>query len=74
MDFSLAALKELLKYKEKKKKKKKSRSNYLKSRSEIINYKDCHEVKDSYKIQYQEKDLYTAVLIPDSGSWIRFGQ
>lgn len=66
-------LKELLKYKEKKKKKKKNRSNYLKSRSEIINYKDCHEVKDSYKIQYEEKDFYTAVLIPDSGSWIRFG-
>ena len=66
-------LKELLKYKEKKKKKKKNRSNYLKSRSEIINYKDCHEVKDGYKIQYQEKDFYTAVLIPDSGSWIRFG-
>ena len=71
--YFTTTLKELLKYKEKKKKKKKSRSNYLKSRSEIINYKDCHEVKDSYKIQYQEKDLYTAVLIPDSGSWIRFG-
>ena len=27
----------------------------------------------NYKDQYQEKDLYTAILIPDSGSWIRFG-
>jgi len=71
--YFTTTLKELLKYKEKKKRKKKNRSNYLKSRSEIINYKDCHEIKDSYKVQYQEKDLYTAVLIPDSGSWIRFG-
>ena len=71
--YFTTTLKELLKYKEKKRKKKKNRSNYLKSRSEIINYKDCHEIKDSYKTQYQEKDLYTAVLIPDSGSWVRFG-
>ena len=47
--------------------------NYLKSRSEIIQYKDLHEVKDTYKQKYQEKDLYTAILIPESGSWIRFG-
>lgn len=76
--YFATTLKELLKYKEKKKKKKKNHSqrnklNYLKSRSEIINYKDCHEIKDNYKDQYQEKDLYTAILIPDSGSWIRFG-
>ena len=72
--YFTTTLKELLKYKEKKKKKKKKkRLNYLKSRSEIINYKDCHEVKDSYKDQYQEKDLYTAILIPDSGSWVRLG-
>merc|ERR1711935_265894 len=46
--YFTTTLKELLKYKEKKKKKKKKkRLNYLKSRSEIINYKDCHEVKDS---------------------------
>ena len=71
--YFTTTLKELLKYKEKRKKKNKNRSNYLKSRSEIINYKDCHEIKDRYKVQYQEKDLYTAILIPDSGSWIRFG-
>ena len=73
--YFTTTLKELLKYKEKKKKKKKKkkRLNYLKSRSEIINYKDCHEIKDSYKDQYQEKDLYTAILIPDSGSWVRLG-
>jgi len=47
--------------------------NYLKSRSEIIQYKDLHEIKDNYKQKYNEKDLYTAILIPESGSWIRFG-
>ena len=47
--------------------------NYLKSRSEIIQYKDSHEIQDQYKQKYQEKDLYTAILIPESGSWIRFG-
>lgn len=45
---------------------------YLKSRSEIIQYKDDHEIKDKYKIKYHEKDLYTAILIPEYGSWIRF--
>jgi len=48
------------------------RLNYLKSRSEIIQYKDSHEIKDNYKNKYQEKDLYTAIVIPESGSWIRF--
>ena len=74
--YFTTTLKELLKYKEKKKENKekieqKRRFKYLKTRSEIINYKDCHEIKDNYKDQYQEKDLYTAILIPDSGSWIR---
>ena len=74
--YFTTTLKELLKYKEKKKEDKekieqKRRFKYLKTRSEIINYKDCHEIKDNYKDQYQEKDLYTAILIPDSGSWVR---
>ena len=47
--------------------------NYLKSRSEIIQYKELHEVRDIYKQKYQDKDLYTAILIPESGSWVRFG-
>ena len=51
----------------------KKRLKYLKSRSEIIQFKDNHEIKDSYKEKYEEKDLYTAILIPESGSWIRFG-
>ena len=47
-------------------------SNYLNSRSEIINYKDCHEIQDNYKLKYYKKDSYTAIIIPESGSWIRF--
>ena len=50
----------------------KKRFNYLKSRSEIIQYKESNEIKDNYKTKYQEKDLYTAIVIPESGSWIRF--
>ncbi len=50
----------------------KKKLNYLKSRSEIIQYKDCHEIKDNYKEKFNEKDLYTAILIPESGSWVRF--
>lgn len=45
---------------------------YLKSRSEIIQYRDSHEIKDNYKEKYNDKDFYTAILIPESGSWIRF--
>jgi DNA-directed RNA polymerase subunit beta len=50
----------------------KRKVKYLKSRSEIIQYKDFHEIKDNYKEKYREKDSYTAILIPESGSWIRF--
>ena len=68
------SLKELCKYT---RKKNPNLSNlyditYLKSRSEIVQYKDDHEIKDNYKIKYQEKDLYTAILIPEYGSWVRF--
>ena len=68
------SLKELCKYT---RKKSQNLSNlyditYLKSRSEIVQYKDDNEIKDIYKVKYQEKDLYTAILIPEYGSWIRF--
>jgi len=42
-------------------------------RSEIIKNKDFFEKKDIYKEKYEKKDLYTATLIPEYGSWIRFG-
>ena len=51
----------------------KNKLTYLKSRSEIIQYKETHQIKDRYRQKYGEKDLYTAILIPESGSWIRFG-
>ena len=44
--------------------------NYKKS--EIIKNKEFFEKKDLYKNKYEEKDLYTATLIPEYGSWIRF--
>ena len=42
-------------------------------RSDIIKNKDYFEKKDIYKDKYENKDLYTATLIPEYGSWIRFG-
>jgi|TARA_B110000116_G_scaffold198104_1_gene172841 DNA-directed RNA polymerase subunit beta len=41
-------------------------------RSEIIKNKEYFEKKDLYQNKYEEKDLYTATLIPEYGSWIRF--
>jgi DNA-directed RNA polymerase subunit beta len=51
----------------------KNKTKYLKSKSKIIQYKDDHLIKDIYKKKYEEKELYTATLIPEYGSWIRFG-
>ena len=51
----------------------KNKAKYLKTKSKIIQYKDDHLIKDIYKKKYEEKDLYTATLIPEYGSWIRFG-
>ena len=66
-------LKELYKYN----KKKQQSSNfyeltYLKSCSDIIQYKNNYERKDKAQTKYFEKDLYTAILILEYGSWIRF--
>nr|UYC30549.1 RNA polymerase subunit beta [Lithodesmium undulatum] len=52
---------------------KNKKHKYLKTKSQILQYKDEHIVKDLYKQKYDEKDLYTATLIPEYGSWIRFG-
>ena len=46
---------------------------YLKSPSKIVQFKDDHPITDFYKEKYDTKDLYTATLIPELGSWIRFG-
>nr|QYB19068.1 RNA polymerase beta subunit [Climaconeis cf. scalaris] len=45
---------------------------YLKNNTQILTYKEDHEIKTYYNNKYDEKELYTATLIPDYGSWIRF--
>jgi DNA-directed RNA polymerase subunit beta len=46
---------------------------YLKTKTQFLLYRKDHEIKTPYHAKYEEKDLYTATLIPDYGSWIRFG-
>ena len=43
----------------------------VESITEITN-KDLYQEKDLYSQKYEEKDLYTAILVPEYGSWIRF--
>ena len=49
------------------------RHNYLKTKTQLLLYRKDHEIKTNYHKKYDEKDLYTATLIPEYGSWIRFG-
>ena len=80
------SFKELIKFKynftknEKDKKRKqsqakifKNKTKYLKTKSKIIQYKNDHLIEDIYKRKYGGKELYTATLIPEYGSWVRFG-
>nr|YP_010133859.1 beta subunit of RNA polymerase [Fistulifera saprophila]QWM93349.1 beta subunit of RNA polymerase [Fistulifera saprophila] len=48
------------------------RHKYLKTKTQFLLYRKDHEIKTNYNKKYDEKDLYTATLIPESGSWIRF--
>lgn len=52
---------------------KSDRHKYLKTKTQILLYNKDHEIKTSYHKKYDEKDLYSATLIPEYGSWIRFG-
>jgi len=52
---------------------KSERHKYLKTKTQLLLYKKDHEIKTNYHKKYDEKDLYTATLIPEYGSWIRFG-
>jgi DNA-directed RNA polymerase subunit beta len=72
--FSIS-LKEQLKYIFGKKKLlyKPERHKYLKTKTQFLLYRKDHEIKTNYNKKYDEKDLYTATLIPEYGSWIRFG-
>jgi DNA-directed RNA polymerase subunit beta len=46
---------------------------YLKTQMQFLLYRKDHEIKTNYHKKYDEKDLYLATLIPEYGSWIRFG-
>jgi DNA-directed RNA polymerase beta subunit len=46
--------------------------NILKQKHNLLLYRKDHEIKTNYHKKYDEKDLYTATLIPEYGSWIRF--
>lgn len=49
------------------------RHKYLKTKTQFLLYRKDHEIKTIYHKKYDKKDLYIATLIPDYGSWIRFG-
>ncbi len=70
--FSIS-LKERFKYIfERGKYKESKRHRYLKAKTQLLLYREDHEIKTNYHRKYDEKDLYTATLIPEYGSWIRF--
>jgi DNA-directed RNA polymerase subunit beta len=52
---------------------KSDRHKYLKTKTQFLLYNKDHEIKTNSHKKYDEKDLYTATLIPEYGSWIRFG-
>ena len=45
---------------------------YLKTKGNLLLYQKDHPIKTNYHKKYDEKDLYTATLIPEYGSWVRF--
>ena len=49
------------------------RHKYLKTKTQFLLYQKDHEIKTLYHKKYDPKELYVATLIPDYGSWIRFG-
>ena len=49
------------------------RHQYTKSKTRLLIFNEDHSIKTSYHLKYEEKELYTATLIPEYGSWIRFG-
>ena len=49
------------------------RHQYIKSKTRLLIFNEDHKIPTSYDIKYNGKELYTATLIPEYGSWIRFG-
>nr|YP_009162708.1 DNA-directed RNA polymerase beta subunit [Pseudo-nitzschia multiseries]AKT26109.1 DNA-directed RNA polymerase beta subunit [Pseudo-nitzschia multiseries] len=50
----------------------KKRDKYLKSKTQLLLYQKDHEIKTNYHKKYNDKEVYSATLIPEYGSWIRF--
>ena len=50
----------------------KKQDKYLKSKTQLLLYNKDHEIKTHYHQRYDAKESYTATLIPEYGSWIRF--
>ena len=48
------------------------RHRYLKTKAKLLAYKKDHEIQTFYHQKYKNQSLYTAILIPEYGSWIRF--
>ena len=46
---------------------------YTKSKTRLLIFNEDHKIKTSYNDKYDDKNLYKATLIPEYGSWIRFG-
>ena len=49
------------------------RHKYLKTKTQFLLYRKDHEIQTNYNQKYDERDIYTATLIPEYGSWIRIG-
>jgi DNA-directed RNA polymerase subunit beta len=49
------------------------RHKYLKTKTQFLLYRKDNEIKTNYNKKYDNKELYSATLIPEYGSWIRFG-
>ena len=49
------------------------RHQYTKSKTRLLIFNDDHKVRVNSETKYIDKNLYTATLIPEYGSWIRFG-
>jgi len=44
---------------------------YLKTKTQLLTYKSDHQIQTFYHERYKTQELYTAIVIPDQGSWIR---
>jgi DNA-directed RNA polymerase subunit beta len=48
------------------------RHKYLKTKTQFLLYRKDNEIKTGYNRKYDNKELYSATLIPEYGSWVRF--